>query len=218
MGFIYMLTSPSGKQYIGQTIRPVEDRWYQHGKRAFYNSSNGCIALNCAIRKYGFENFKKEVLMECENEDLDDMETLSIIECKTLHPFGYNLKQGGETAKYSEDSRKKMSATQKTLYQTSEKMREQIKMNGFYHKKNKSLPMYFLEEYNKKGDVRGYRVFCHPVNPKSRSFSKSIYGDKAYEVAMTYLSELNKHLQDKEKVQRLDGNGSFKSDFERLKV
>lgn len=75
--------------------------------------------------------------MECENEDLDDMETLCITECKTLYPEGYNLKQGGETAKYSEDSRKKMSLTQKQLYQTSEKMREQIKMNGHRTKKKR---------------------------------------------------------------------------------
>jgi hypothetical protein len=52
MGFIYMLTSPSGKKYIEQTIRPVEDRWYQHNKRALAFDAFGCKALNNAIRKF----------------------------------------------------------------------------------------------------------------------------------------------------------------------
>ena len=30
MGFIYMLTSPSGKSYIGQTIRPIGKRLTEH--------------------------------------------------------------------------------------------------------------------------------------------------------------------------------------------
>lgn len=32
MGFLYMLTSPSGKSYIGQTIRPIEERLKEHKK------------------------------------------------------------------------------------------------------------------------------------------------------------------------------------------
>ena len=32
MGYIYILTSPSGKSYIGQTIRSIEKRFQQHQK------------------------------------------------------------------------------------------------------------------------------------------------------------------------------------------
>jgi predicted GIY-YIG superfamily endonuclease len=37
MGIIYMLTSPSKKKYIGQTIRKFEYRWAQHKKIAKEN-------------------------------------------------------------------------------------------------------------------------------------------------------------------------------------
>ena len=30
MGYIYMLTSPSGKSYIGQAYRPIEKRLEEH--------------------------------------------------------------------------------------------------------------------------------------------------------------------------------------------
>lgn len=54
---VYKHTSPSGKVYIGQTsINPL-DRW-QNGKgykkQAFYN----------AIKKYGWENIKHEILYD----------------------------------------------------------------------------------------------------------------------------------------------------------
>ena len=53
---VYMHTSPNGKVYIGITSLPVERRW-QQGKnyktsRHFFN----------AIKKYGWENIKHEVL------------------------------------------------------------------------------------------------------------------------------------------------------------
>lgn len=49
-----------------------------------------------AIRKYGLENFKFEVLEECEKEALNDKEIYYIQEYKSSNPnFGYNLSNGG---------------------------------------------------------------------------------------------------------------------------
>ena len=86
MGFIYMLTSPSGKSYIGQTIRPIEERLKQHKL-----PSNKCFALANAIQKYGWENFEKH-WYEVPDEELNEHEELMIEALGTLSPSGYNLK------------------------------------------------------------------------------------------------------------------------------
>lgn len=53
MGWIYMITSPSGKSYIGQTIRPIQTRLKEHRT----GKSSDCVAIYNAIQKYGWENF-----------------------------------------------------------------------------------------------------------------------------------------------------------------
>lgn len=88
MGHIYMLTSPSGKSYIGQTTRPIEKRFKEHQLER-----SGCIAIRDAIQKYGWENFEKDYY-ECPDEDIDFDEELLIREIGTLSPDGYNLKEG----------------------------------------------------------------------------------------------------------------------------
>jgi hypothetical protein len=136
------------------------------------------------------------VIFECDEDLLDENENRFIEEHNSLWPNGYNLKTVGTTCRYSEDSKKKMSDSQKELYKNSEKMREQIKMNGFKNKKNKSLPMYMTEEYNGNHELIGYRIYRHPANPKGKKFCNKSNLPEAYERAMQYLSSLN--LQDKE--------------------
>ena len=56
MGFVYMLTSPSKKRYIGITTKDdVEERWNNHLKK-----NSHCTLLKRAIDKYGFDSFKKK--------------------------------------------------------------------------------------------------------------------------------------------------------------
>ncbi|AGE49237.1 GIY-YIG catalytic domain-containing endonuclease [Acanthocystis turfacea Chlorella virus Br0604L] len=104
MGFIYMLTSPSGKSYIGQTIKPIETRFKEH-----QTPSSQCVAISRAIRKYGWENFEKH-WYEVPDEELDNHEELMIDVLGTLSPNGYNLKGGGGNGKPSEETKKKISA------------------------------------------------------------------------------------------------------------
>ena len=104
MGYIYILTSPSGKSYIGQTTRPIEKRFQIHQQK-----SSNCVAIYRAIQKYGWDNFKKD-WYECPDEDLNFDEELLVREMGTLAPRGYNLKEGGgSNGKHSEESKQKMS-------------------------------------------------------------------------------------------------------------
>lgn len=96
MGRIYLLTSPSGKKYVGQTRGSVEARMKHHAYSAYNRNGRGCPALNCAIRKYGgILAFKLEILLECSNDELDAHEIRFIAEHQSLRPRGYNISTGG---------------------------------------------------------------------------------------------------------------------------
>ena len=59
--FIYMITNKiNGKKYIGQTIRPVEQRFRRH----ILDAQNGKLDTHFAraIRKHGEENFDIEII------------------------------------------------------------------------------------------------------------------------------------------------------------
>ena len=102
MGYIYILTSPSGKSYIGQTTRSIEERFKAHQKEG-----SRCMAIYNAIKKYGWENFEKDYY-ECPDEDLNFDEELLVREIGTLVPEGYNLREGGGSrGKHSEESKQK---------------------------------------------------------------------------------------------------------------
>ena len=90
-GFIYKYTSPSGKSYIGQTCRSMKERAGKDGQ----GYTNCSIFFN-AIQKYGFENFKKEILEEVSLSDIDERERFYIALYNTVQPNGYNVKIGGQ--------------------------------------------------------------------------------------------------------------------------
>src|ERR1035437_5610059 len=97
---IYKITNKiNGKTYIGQTIRDFNERISEH-KRC---DKNGCPMLYKAIRKYGYENFKFEIICRASSlEELDRREEFCIRIFNTLVPNGYNLTSGGRNSKPSE--------------------------------------------------------------------------------------------------------------------
>ena len=108
MGFIYKITSPSNKLYVGQTRRIPEKRWKQHCQESRPGKTH---ALSNAIRKYGAENMKFEVIEECPDDMLNEREHYWIEKLNSLRPNGYNLTTGGGAFEFSEESKAKMSAT-----------------------------------------------------------------------------------------------------------
>ena len=73
-GIIYKITSPSGKIYIGQTKKNLEYRWKQHVKDAMNENRKRCRIFHSAIQKYGKENMIREVVCECNIDELDKNE------------------------------------------------------------------------------------------------------------------------------------------------
>ena len=110
MGYIYMLTSPKGKTYIGQTTRPIHKRLQEHET----GQSKDCRAIYNAIKFHGWENFEKDYY-ECPDDDLNKHEELMVEVLGTMAPSGYNLREGGGShGKLSEETKQKMSESTKS--------------------------------------------------------------------------------------------------------
>jgi len=109
----------TGKMYIGQT----RSHYMNHGKyrpfghigrfkshisesKSISKSQMSCRYLNSAFNKYGTENFKCELITECDITDLDIYERKYISEFNTKYPNGYNLTDGGQ--KYGFEKGKKI--------------------------------------------------------------------------------------------------------------
>lgn len=87
---IYKLTSPSGKVYIGQTTN-----WAR--RKAKHKSGNSnCRKLVASIKKYGWAAMNVEILIICDNKDLDFWECHFIDRFDATGPFGLNLMPGGD--------------------------------------------------------------------------------------------------------------------------
>lgn len=106
MGVIYLRTClVNGKQYVGQTIdfKKRENAW-KCIKWAYANQ-----LLTEDRNKYGLENFKTEILEECDNSKLDELERYYIEKLNTIYPNGYNDNEGGSISfHHSEETKKKI--------------------------------------------------------------------------------------------------------------
>ena len=97
MKYIYLITSPSGKQYVGKCTLPLEQKavMYQSSAKYFPNIKRPILI---AIRKYGWDNMKFEIIEQNNKwttQDLNTREKYWIQHYKTLHD-GYNITGGGD--------------------------------------------------------------------------------------------------------------------------
>ena len=122
IGYIYLITNNiNNKQYIGQhRTDNIDDCYMGSG-----------VALHRAYKKYGLENFTKEILFYTVSKSVDNLlcvlNTLEKFYIRRYNTFkdGYNMTEGGEGSLgreawnkglkncYSEEVRKKMSEAAK---------------------------------------------------------------------------------------------------------
>ena len=87
--YIYKITNLiNGKIYIGQSVDPMR-RFSEHCRSCDYVS-----LIHQAIKKYGKENFKLEIIDQ--GEDYNKKEKYWIKYYNSLVPYGYNIAEGGE--------------------------------------------------------------------------------------------------------------------------
>lgn len=114
---IYKITNlVNNKIYIGQTVN-YEERVRHHKQIAFRdNSKEKNRPLYKAIRKYGLDNFKFEIIDEA--NDVDELNTKEIYwiayyDCCVDNNKGYNLDKGGKNGRKSEVTKRKIGEAQK---------------------------------------------------------------------------------------------------------
>jgi len=163
--YVYITTNLiNGKQYVGSHATDNIDDGYIGPGRYFLRS----------LRKEGKQNFKREILEECNNrEEAILKEEFYILKFKTLCPHGYNMcPKGGigfSGASHSEITKEKQARWQKgksfeELYGADKArlMKEKIsqrkkgistKRKGRGHKKE------LIEKYGESEGLNRYRIF-----------------------------------------------------------
>ena len=147
---IYLLTFPNGKKYVGQTSTSFEVRMTKHKSSSKLKESSGCRFLNAAIRKYGWKNVTKEILIYCDSDNLDYYENKFINLHDTLEPTGYNLMTGG-------NSNKSMSQS------TKDKTRLSHIRNSIYKNKDRISYGCIVKFKSRDGNEIKYAIVDHPV-------------------------------------------------------
>jgi group I intron endonuclease len=189
-GEIYCITSPSGKKYVGQCLKYLSNgrkhgyigRWKEHIRDSTYKDC--CRILNASIRKYGPENFTLEILKECPEDELNFYEKYYITNLNTLNPNGYNLTNGGNVCKQSEETceLKRLSMIGKNVGKIHNK---RIRKRS----EDSELPKY-VRYYKDVSGKEGYRINNHPLLKDKSFLSKKISMDKKLELALNYLNDI----------------------------
>lgn len=142
----------NGNFYIGKTTKTLEKRFKQH----CLNSKNNKTYFQKAMKKYGFENFKYEILEDVDfNDNIDEREKHWI---KTLNPH-YNMTEGGEGGDTSKspnfiESIKNRKSTKNMTY-------EEIYGNDLASELKKSRSL--------SNKTRDYSSFTYSIKGKTRS-------------------------------------------------
>lgn len=117
MKYIYCFTNTiNNKKYIDSTIQLPNVRYNQHIYNAFHeNVHQYHYPLYEAIRKYGLENFRYDILLEqdCDEQTIRDIEKKYIIQYNTLAPNGYNQTLDTQHPVNDVESYQKMSQTKR---------------------------------------------------------------------------------------------------------
>lgn len=103
---VYMHIFPNNKVYIGITCRNPKYRW-NNGKNYKTNE-----VMCRAIKKYGWENVKHEILYEnLTKEEAEQKEIELIAKCNSTDKnYGYNIENGGKcVGRVSEETKIKIS-------------------------------------------------------------------------------------------------------------
>jgi group I intron endonuclease len=143
-GYIYILISPIGKVYVGQTSC-VKTRWREY--LGLYNKVKPQRYLWSALVAYGPENFIYKIVDICNSQEelnVKEQYYMNLYNSRNRE-YGYNLKSGGAHGRHSEE----------TKMLISKNMPDQSgKNNSFYGKKHTEKTKSHISN-RKKGRILG---------------------------------------------------------------
>lgn len=211
---IYVITNMvNGKLYIGQTRQTLAHRKGEHRYRLDLGERDH--KLYRAFRKYGFENFRFEVLMHCGKEDLDSLEVFFIRAFNSFHR-GYNMTCGGDGV--SDETRAKLSAKFKGRKVTwldkvwaSRRKNPNAKHSAAHVKSgsenNRSRAYLVKLPDGTQQQIKGLRAFCKEHKLSHNLLIATLNGTQHHHKGYVLLARFNDH-PDREYSQAA-GNGEY---------
>lgn len=202
----------NNKRYIGQSVN-VEDRLLHH-RSELRNQRHSNSHLQRSWNKYGEDNFKFEILFECQECELDYLERYYISFYNTIdREYGYNKESGGSLNKHmSEESKRKMSVAKQGMYDGENNPMYNVHIPWTEDRKQK-MSEKFRGENNPM-----YGVHLR-ISEEQKSYMSSIfsgennpfYGKKHDEETIAKMRKNNKH---KKPVRCIETNEVYESSGE----
>jgi hypothetical protein len=209
---IYLLTSPSGKQYVGKAncinskgrIHGTLGRWKDHIRDSRAADGGRCRLLNEEIRHHGSDVFNVQIIVTCYMNFTQYYERHFIKEYNTLYSInnkhGLNINEGGNSGVLSEETRKLMSDKRK---QYIKKMPDSVNHKEETKKKISTSLIDNVIRYNYDGSVlpkyvkyvnwedrKGYQIVSHPLCKVKNFVSSKLSLQELYEKCIVFLSDL----------------------------
>ena len=148
---IYKITSPSKRVYIGQSIN-IEKRFADYSK---ISNCNNQTKLYNSFKKYGIENHSFEVIIECKESQLNELERYYQDLYNAIHPkHGLNCKLTKSTdrkAVLSEETKKKISKAHTGRVRTEEQ--KEILRTNFLGRKHTESSLEKMRKNNARANL-----------------------------------------------------------------
>jgi hypothetical protein len=194
---IYLITcKTTKKKYVGQTVcfskkkdgslikRGTQGRWNAHIYSRKKGTIGQCRLLAEVIAEYGKDDFIVETLLIINEKYIDHYEKIFIKAYNTLHPYGYNLQEGGSHGRHHEETKKLISKSNTGKIRTEEHKRHMSEIKMVY----KGLPKYIYVLNNSDRNVHGYRILKHPTLPEKKFLSKLLTMEEKLQQAIDYIN------------------------------
>ena len=184
-GYIYKISFPNGKCYIGLTTRTIKERWDEHN----YNAKAGDTkCLYKSLRKYNMvDTFQMIVIDTAETEKELCEKEIAHIEIHNSHykrGYGYNMTDGGEGVigyRHTEETKRIMSEKSTVYYSdTSIRIAKSIEVKKYFENQEnrlrliKQLKSYYINhpEAKKKMSIRMTEYFSNLENRLNQSIRR----------------------------------------------
>lgn len=181
MFYIYMHTSPSGKKYIGQTCQKLNRRW----RNGIGYKKN--VYFWRAIQKYGWDNFKHEIIFQCESlEEANRMEEWLISSHNSNDPkFGYNISAGA-------DGKGIVAESTKELLRQNHKGKFQGETNPNYGRKHTLEERKKISEANKQYFIKNGHGSRYGIKASDELRKKLSESRKSSSAVQEHMKRMNK--------------------------
>lgn len=212
MNQIYKITNQAnGKVYVGLTTQGIDRRWSEHKSRFKLGKRDHKLYL--AMKKWGIEKFKLEVIHE-----VDDPSELSELEREYIRKYdslnrGYNMTDGGETVSDETKEKLRKIMTGRKITWTHKVVATRRASGVWAHGEqrgpdNPNSKHYLVKHPDGKEEViHGLRAFCRVHSLDHKTLLDVLKGKQAHHKGYVLLTRFNDY--DESQYIQADGSGAY---------